>query len=326
MQGPSITERTTGRWKSLLPVLVPDLAKDERFLKGRHMPCPMCGGEDRFRFTDHGGDGVYICNQCGAGNGVQLVMRVRGIQFAEAAREIERLLPSSTVHVPQAARETAEERKDRVASLWMRAKPLTGLDAASRYLKSRGLTFSKYRQVRFVPAADYYVDGKRQGHHPAMVAHVVSPDASQATLHYTYLDRDGRKAKVDSVRKFMAGPIPSGGAVRLANSAETMGIAEGIETAMSAMVLYEIPVWAACDAGKLLKWQPPKSCKHVIVFADNDDNFAGQVAAYGLANRLVVEGFAAEVRLPDRAIGGAKGADWNDVLMSAGVPAADDSA
>lgn len=45
-------------------------------LKGngkKHQSCPLCGGSDRFRCDDKGGNGSWICNQCGAGNGYTLI-------------------------------------------------------------------------------------------------------------------------------------------------------------------------------------------------------------------------------------------------------------
>ena len=57
----NIHDIARGKWASLLPAMgVP-----ETILNGKHQPCPMCGGKDRFRYTDHGGTGAYICNQCG---------------------------------------------------------------------------------------------------------------------------------------------------------------------------------------------------------------------------------------------------------------------
>ena len=40
-----------GRWRSILAVL----GADEKTLSGKHGPCPMCGGRDRFRFDDKEG-------------------------------------------------------------------------------------------------------------------------------------------------------------------------------------------------------------------------------------------------------------------------------
>ena len=50
----------------------------------RHAPCPACGGKDRFRFDDNG-RGSFICNQCGAGDGLDLIKRVNNCDTTEAA-------------------------------------------------------------------------------------------------------------------------------------------------------------------------------------------------------------------------------------------------
>jgi putative DNA primase/helicase len=87
-----------------------------------------------------------------------------------------------------------------------------------------------------------------------------------------------------------------------------MGIAEGVETALAAMKLFDVPVWSALSAGGLIKWQPPVTARHIIVFGDNDKNATGQAAAWSLAHRLIAEGLNAEVRVPPDE------GDWNDVL------------
>ena len=69
-----------------------------------------------------------------------------------------------------------------------------------------------------------------------------------------------------------------------------MGVAEGIETALSASLLYQLPVWACCNQGLLRQWQPPEGCTHVTIFGDNDSSFVGQAAAYELAWRLARDG------------------------------------
>ena len=38
----------------------------------KHGPCPACGGRDRFRLDDKEGRGTWICNQCGAGDGLHI--------------------------------------------------------------------------------------------------------------------------------------------------------------------------------------------------------------------------------------------------------------
>src|SRR5204862_4060212 len=85
-------------------------------------------------------------------------------------------------------------------------------------------------------------------------------------------------------------------------------IAEGIETALSASVLFGVPCWAAVNAGMLAAWRPPPEARHIIIFGDNDPSFAGQAAAYVLARRLGSEGRVVEVQVPAE-----MDADWNDV-------------
>ena len=56
-----ILQSASGRWESILHEIAGIPAE---LLDGRHHPCPSCGGEDRFRFTDFRDKGAAICNQC----------------------------------------------------------------------------------------------------------------------------------------------------------------------------------------------------------------------------------------------------------------------
>jgi len=103
--------------------------------------------------------------------------------------------------------------------------------------------------------------------------------------------------------------LPEGCAIRLAPAAGIMGVAEGIETAISASLLFDMPVWACINASLLAKWIPPDIAKVVYVFGDNDLTYTGQAAAYRLANRLAVQfKLGVEIRIPDL-----PGTDWNDI-------------
>ncbi len=90
MQREPLKDRALGRWRGILPALgVPAKA-----LSNRHGPCPMCGGKDRFRFDDKGGRGTWICSQCGAGDGIELVKRIpeRRVQGSRPADRAARRL------------------------------------------------------------------------------------------------------------------------------------------------------------------------------------------------------------------------------------------
>jgi hypothetical protein len=60
------------------------------YLSGRAGPCPKCGGNDRFRFSNHNENGSIICNQCGKGlgDGIDVICWYLGIKQGEAIRKI----------------------------------------------------------------------------------------------------------------------------------------------------------------------------------------------------------------------------------------------
>jgi len=88
-----ILEAARGRWPEILHALA-GLSTDQ--LTDTHQPCPLCGGNDRYRFDDLDGKGTWFCNKCGgrhqnggAGTGIDLLLRTTGWDFATAARRIE---------------------------------------------------------------------------------------------------------------------------------------------------------------------------------------------------------------------------------------------
>lgn len=304
---PKIVDAARGRWEGILSNLgLPKIA-----LSKKHGPCPFCGGKDRYRWTDHEAGGGFICNHCGAGNGVELVMRFKGLEFLDAVKLIEAQIGAAPIKLPK--REKSEDQqRDQMKALWQMASPLDGTDIASRYLMARGIVRDPWPiSLRYVRELPYWDDAKVKTLWPAMLAKFAAPDGARAILHRTYLSEPGIKAPVAKQRMIMPGKIPPGGAVRLAASAETMGIAEGLETAMSASILFDVPVWAALNCGALAKWKPPKGVTNVIVFGDRDDSHAGQYHAHALAFTLKTLGLGAEVRYPD----GDEPADFNDQLM-----------
>ena len=309
-----IKERARGRWKSILMQLGMPL----RALNGQHGPCPICnGGEDRWRFDDLEGNGTFICSKCGAGRGVELVMRWKRVEYIEAVRLIESVMGKATVEVPRAKLDSAKAR-EAMTALWGRGRPLDGRDLASRYLRGRDLDLASYApSLRFVDALAYRDRGDETSREfPAMLAKIVA--GSSALLHRTWLAEPGVKAPVRQPRKTMAGTFPPGGAVRLSPAEAKMGIAEGIETALSAEVMFDIPVWAATNSGALVKWEPPPEAEHIVIFGDADASFTGQAAAYSLAFRLKNlpdRKLTIEVETPTFRDTGAK-ADWNDALVA----------
>jgi putative DNA primase/helicase len=131
-----------------------------------------------------------------------------------------------------------------------------------------------------------------------MVALVQNAEGKVITVHRTYVFADGKREKK------LYKVIPDrwlGGAIRLFPHAEKIGfvaLAEGIETALAIYEMFAIPTWATVTADGMAQWEPPAFIKRVSIFADNDENFKGQSAAYLLANRLSAKGVIVEVHLP----------------------------
>lgn len=302
--GDRIDVRTAaaGRWRSILTTL----GMDQRSLSGKHGPCPLCGGRDRFRFDDKDGRGTYFCSGCGAGDGVKLAMALTGQSFRDTALQIERL---AGVVQPVAGKpdRTDEDKLAALRRVWRESKPIQRGDEAEQYLLGRGLRlYDLPEAVRLHPGLRYQ-DDEHYGTYAAMLATVTAPDGKAVSIHRTYL-QNARKAPVSAPKKLMQGLPVAGAAIRLTAASQVLGIAEGIETALAASELFEVPVWSCISAQGIESFEPPEGVREVIVFADNDENFAGQKAAFALAHRLKLRGFEVEVCIPPEP------GDWLDEL------------
>lgn len=292
-----------GKWRGILL----SLGMDAKHLTGKHAPCPLCGGNDRFRFDNKDGAGTYICNQCGAGSGIDLVKAWKGWDFKTAAQEVDRILgnvPSDPAPKPAMAE---ADRRRLMNDLWRASKPLEKDCPAGWYLSRRVPGWKNCADLRFAEAAPVPGGGKS----PALLALVRDAVTNEpATIHRTFLTLAGEKAAMDNPRAMMPGDLPEAVSVRLSPAGDTLGIAEGIETALAAQVKFGVPCHAALTAGFLAKWQPPEGVRRVIVFGDADANYTGQAAAYTLAHRLSRK-LQVEVRIP-----GQFGTDWADEVAA----------
>lgn len=286
-----VVEMARGRWHYILPML----GVDQKFLTKKNGPCPMCGGKDRFRFTDFQGEGRYYCTQCGPGDGFDLSGKVTGKKFPEI--------------------------RDCIIRVSGRVKPVVETVDVEDCIKAAGERWRKGR----VPPADGPVQAylrQRLGAFPAnvenirqydgnLIARVSGPMDGGVNIQTIELKIEAGKV-IRGEKKVMKGVLPKGSAIRLAQPVNGMlGIAEGIETALSAWGLFGIPTWSVISTTGMVNWSPPDDVHTVIVFGDNDVNYAGQSAAYAIANKLVAQfKKTVEVRIPPIV-----GADWNDVMM-----------
>ncbi len=204
----------------------------------------------------------------------------------------------------EAERQAEENRKiEQARAIWSSALPASP-SPVENYLRSRGLTLP-------VPPSLRYADLKHAPTGlvlPVMVAAVQSVDGQIIGIHRTYLKADGSgKAPVTSV-KMMLGKC-AGGAVRFAMPGPKLGIAEGIETALSvAQECPDLPVWAALSTSGLKALILPECVREVVILADADE--PGEQAAKDAAQKFLREGRNVKIARPPI------GKDFNDTLQA----------
>jgi hypothetical protein len=252
------------------------------------------------------GDGKVLV-RCHAGCGQEQVisiLRSRGLWTSNGPRS-----HSTQQHKPD---QDDAKRTQIARAIWQDTAPASNTVVQS-YLASRGLHLPRVSALRFHPGLKHPSGGMW----PAMVALVSrGSDDTSFAIHRTFLTRDGSgKAPVDP-QKMMLGPC-TGGAVRLGPIGDRLMIAEGIETALSAMQATGKSAWAALSTSGLRALDLPDHVRDVIVLADGDE--AGEAAARECALRWKRQGRRVRIARPPQ------GMDFNDVLMGR-APAHGDSA
>ena len=178
---------------------------------------------------------------------------------------------------------------------------------AAVYLQRRGLVGLYPEALRFLPDCQHTPTGQK---HPAMIAAVTRwQSVEPIAIHRTYLKPDV-SGKIDHPQARMILGDCSGGAVQLAPAAERMGIAEGIETALSVQQETGLPMWACLSTSGLQNVVLPDTVREVVICADHDA--PGLKAAHAAADRLTHLGKQVKIALPPQA-----GYDFNDILKGA---------
>ena len=208
---------------------------------------------------------------------------------------------------PSPAQRPEDRKTFRYAQrLWNESVPAAGTIIETAYMPARGLTLPLPPVIRFHGAVR---------HHPGMLAKVTNISDRVLGFHCTYLRADGRWKIATKPDRRTFGPI-KGGAVRLGPVGESLLVAEGIETALTAMQIDTEgrPAWAALSAGNLAVLELPPSVRSVVIIPDGDENGTSQRNAAKAAQRWLREGRSVRmVKTPVRP--GFKGTDLNDLFM-----------
>jgi putative DNA primase/helicase len=184
--------------------------------------------------------------------------------------------------------------------LWRSGVPINGTKAMS-YLIARSIIQAP-PTLRFI--SDYEYIAGRVGL-PAMVAALQAGDGRVIAVQVTMIDpRADRKAQVGFPRRTIG--AMHDGAVRLAAAGEALGLAEGVESGLSAQHLFDIPVWCCLGAARMSSVTIPGFVRDLHVFADADE--AGRTAVQRVVakhrNKKIIAHYPVVA-----------GADWNDIAL-----------
>ena len=288
-----VKRRAAGSWESLLPqcgVTVPP--------KGRHGPCAICGGSDRFHYIDDHGGGEWHCRQCDEpnhGDGLDLIARSQGITITAAAQKVSSVLGvDARTPEPKPAREKPQtDIAGKVAALAAKASP-----GQSAYLASKGI------QCPFPMLSD------------GSLLLVLKNDAGATT--------GAQVIKPDGSKRLVAGTVKKGsfGVVNSVELTETVIIAEGLATALSVQQFRpDATIIAAIDAGNLLPVAQVMRQRYpnaqIIIAADNDIKPGEPNTGKGAAEKAA-KAVSGRVALPQSE----EKADWNDFHQQHGLEAA----
>ena len=148
--------------------------------------------------------------------------------------------------------------------LWKASVPVAGT-LAEDYMRARGLPPPFSRSLRFNPAT-ILGSGDSKRVMPAMIA-AVEDDTGVIAVQRTFLDPDTVLRKPFPKPKISLGLIGTA-AIRLAPATDELGLAEGIEDALSAMAWFGTPTWALGGVERLAFVAIPEKVRRIIVYSD----------------------------------------------------------
>ena len=203
--------------------------------------------------------------------------------------------------------EQTRVRKPSAAALriWREAEPL-GASPAKAYLESRGILAAS-SALRFHPQTPLGPKGRTR-FLPAMIA-AVSLDEGPIAIHRTFLSTEAStKATFDKPKRAL-GSLGEAAVRLFAPVSGKLGLAEGIESALSAYALTGIPVWATLGNERFGLVSIPESVTELHLFVDHDAG--GELAASRGLGAYAQEGRTIQVRKPHPS-----DTDWNDELIA----------
>lgn len=294
----------------------------EKAMKGRMGPCPACGGNTRFYMRKRDASaGRGWCHACGPLDGWDILKGLLRTDFTGAAQWVLNGEAGGSVLVtaqipPRSKRDepSDDQLRQKYEKLWREGKPIQlGSDSpAAKYLAWRAPGLECVPDaLREHPALEYWDldendNYKLVGRFPALIARVTGPKGELANIWRTYLSPNGNKAPVREAKKAAGRFLAPGAAIRLGEPTNgRLGVAEGIEGALGAMLIGGPVTWACCYATMLRAFNLPEDVdiRVLTIYGDNDapdrhGRRAGNEAARALRDKVKELGKKAFVVLP----------------------------
>ncbi|EOE5649684.1 primase-helicase zinc-binding domain-containing protein [Cronobacter sakazakii] len=293
-------KQACGHWPRILPAL------GVKVIKNRHQACPVCGGSDRFRFDDKEGRGTWFCNQCGAGDGLNLVEKVFSVSASEAAGKVDAVtgnLPPVDPEVIATAEAETDAGRKAAAALAAKLMEKTHTATGNAYLTRKGL--AGYECVMLTGT-------HKTGGVTYLAGDVAVPlyEDTGALVNLQLINAEGLK------RTLKGGQVK--GTCHVIEGKKQAGkrlwIAEGYATALTVHHLTGETVMVALSSVNLLSLASLARLQHpacqIVIAADRDLNGVGQTSAAAAA-----EACEGTVALPP--VFG----DWNDAFVQQGEEA-----
>lgn len=210
---------------------------------------------------------------------------------------------SATTNEPES---TSTRKPSAVAlRIWRDAQPLRA-SPAKAYLESRGILAAS-PALRFHPRTPLGPKGRAR-FLPAMIA-AVSLDEGPIAIHRTFLSTEASGKAAFEKPKRALGALGEAAVRLFAPVSGKLGLAEGVESAMSAYALTGIPVWASLGNERFGLVSVPESVTELHLFVDHDAG--GELAASRGLAAYARDGRTIHVRKPS-----SRDTDWNDELTA----------
>ncbi|MCX2588734.1 DUF927 domain-containing protein [Proteus penneri] len=302
--------KANGQWRNILSHFGAEVPLNT------HTACPHCGGKDRFRFDNKDGNGTFICNQCGSGDGLDLVQRVLGVSVTEAAKEVAGMIGIDTrSDIPPAYRShEVKAQQDALKEKQAQNQANEQIEKHKRFTEryNRTIANAKQGESEYLKAKGFDSTTVTLLSDGSLIIPLIDADGT-ITAAQTIKSNGEKRLLLDSAKNGSYYPINE------PVNVSTVIIAEGLATAMTCQLIQpEAHTVAAIDAGNLIHVAKVMRVKYpeskIIIAGDNDikpdqDN-TGKLAAEKAAK--AVNGVAVLPPTDDKA-------DWDDYRLSQGI-------